>query len=93
MKKVLKPLITENTMNLAKKNWYSFVVPLGNNKNELKSLIEKAFKVNILAIKTVVVKGKTKRSLRTRKTTRSSNWKKAVVLVKEGQKIELFDQA
>ncbi|RJR24956.1 50S ribosomal protein L23 [Candidatus Microgenomates bacterium] len=91
MKRLIKPLITETTLDLAQRNWYTFAVPLGQNKNAIKETVEKQFKVKVTDIKTIVVKGKTKRSLRTRKTTKSSNWKKAMVKVKEGQKIDVFD--
>ena len=91
MKKTIKPLITETTLDLVQKNWYTFAVPLDLNKNAIKELVEKQFKVNVTSIKTIVIKGKTKRSLKTRETTKASNWKKAMVKVKEGQKIEVFD--
>ncbi len=93
MKGSIKPLITEKTLELARKNWYTFAAPLAMNKNQLQELIEKTFKVQVLAAKTVVLKGKSRRSLRSRKIRRLANWKKLMVLVKEGQKIDLFDQA
>lgn len=89
----IKPLITEKTIEMTKKNWYTFAVPQRFGKNDLVPLIEKTFSVNILKIKTVVVKGKSKRSVRSRKVRKLSNWKKAMVLLKEGQKIAVFDQA
>ncbi len=78
-------------MSLAKKNWYTFTVPKDKSKTELKELAEKLFKVDVLAIKTVLVKGKTRRSLKNRRVRKLSNWKKAIVKIKEGQKIEVFD--
>lgn len=91
MKRIIKPLFTETTLDLSQRNWYTFAVPLDQNKNAIKELIEKQFKVKVTDIKTIVVKGKTKRSLKSRKTTKASNWKKAIVKVKEGQKIDVFD--
>ena len=90
---LIKPVVTEATMNMAKKNWYTFATGVGQNKNALKELIEKTFKVNVEAVKTIVVRGKTKRSPKTRKIVKRSDWKKVMVKVKEGQKIEIFDQA
>lgn len=78
-------------MDLAKKNWYTFVVPLDQNKNTIRQLVERTFGVEVEAVKTMVVKGKTKRSPRTRRVINRPNWKKAMVRVKEGQKIELYD--
>jgi large subunit ribosomal protein L23 len=90
MKLDLKPLITETTMRLVKDNWYTFVASPGKDKNQLKNNIDKGFGVDVLAIKTMVVKGKRKRSLRG-KVRQLSDWKKVMVKIKEGQKIELFD--
>lgn len=87
----LRPLITETTINLVKNNWYTFAVPVSARKNELREAIGKAFKVDILEIKTMVVKGKAKRSLKSRKVRQLSDWKKAIVKVKDGQKIDAFD--
>ncbi len=93
MKGNIKPLITEKTLEMAKKNWYTFVVPVEENKNELRGLIEKTFNVQVLDTKTAVVKGKSRRSLKSRKVRRLPDWKKLMVLIKEGQKIDLFEQA
>lgn len=89
----IKPHITEKTIEMTKKNWYTFEAPVHTGKNELKPLIEKTFSVNILKMKTIVVKGKSKRSARSRKIRKLFDWKKVMVLVKEGQKIAVFDQA
>lgn len=83
--------MTEASLAAAKKNWYTFAVPVGANKNEIREEVEKVFGVKVLAVKTAIVPGKTRRNLRARKTSRLSNWKKAMVQVKEGQKIDLFD--
>lgn len=87
----LRPVITETTINLVKSNWYTFAVPVGARKNELREMIGKAFKVDILEIKTMIVKGKKKRSMKNRKVRQLSDWKKAIVKVKDGQKIDVFE--
>lgn len=89
----IKPVITEKTTKMAKKNWYTFAVPVDKGKNEFRKTIEKAFNVQVLRVRSLVVKGKSRRSLRSRKVHRLSDWKKMMVLIKEGQKIDLFDQA
>lgn len=86
----IKPLITERTSALASKNWYTFSAPVGVNKNQLKKMVAESFKVEVTQVRTAVVKGKTKRLVRTRKTRRTADWKKVIVKVKEGQKIDLF---
>jgi len=89
----IEPVITEKTMEMAKRSWYTFAAPIDLNKNELKNLIKDIFKVEVLKIRTVVVKGKRRRSARSRKIHQLPDWKKTMVLLKEGQKIDLFDQA
>lgn len=91
MKANLKPVITETTMNLTKGRWYTFAASKDKNKNGLKEMIEKEFKVDVLDIKTMVVKGKKRRSGKERKMRQLSDWKKVMVKIKEGQKIEAFD--
>ncbi|MGI5826627.1 MAG: 50S ribosomal protein L23 [Patescibacteria group bacterium] len=92
MRVMIKPVITEASMNMTKKNWYTFAATVDHNKDFLRELIEKTFKVEVEEIKTSVVKGKSKRSPRSRKTIKQPDWKKVMVKVKEGQKIEIFDQ-
>jgi large subunit ribosomal protein L23 len=87
----IEPVITETSVGLSAKNWYTFKVPIEFNKNKIKEVLEKMFTVNILSIKTITVRGKTKRSLKSRKLIGKSDWKKAIVKVKEGQKISAFD--
>jgi len=87
----LSPIITETSIAAAQKNWYTFRAPVLDNKNTLRQEIEKTFKVNVLSIKTMVVKGKTKRSAKNRRLSSASDWKKVIVLLKEGQKIDLFE--
>lgn len=87
----LKPIMTETTMALAKKGWYTFGVPAIFRRPEIRETITKAFGVQILEIRTAIMKGKSKRSWRTRRVTKVFPWKKVMVKVKEGQKIELFE--
>lgn len=87
----LRPIITETSMANAQKNWFTFRAPVTENKDKLRQEIEKTFKVNVKKIKTLIVKGKNKKSLRSRKVTKGSDWKKVIVLLKEGQKIDLFE--
>lgn len=91
MKVNLRPIITETTMSLAKKNWYTFAVPKEFGKDQLKKIIQDIFKVEVLAVKTLRVKGKSKRLLKTRKIKKFPDWKKAMFKLKEGQKIDLYE--
>lgn len=87
----ITPLITEQSMKDAQTNKFSFKVPSYVNKTQIKRAIVNKFAVDVVSISTVLVKGKRQRvgSRRTERTV--SAWKKAVVKLKEGQKIGLFD--
>jgi len=87
--RVLKrPVISEKSFSNAENGKYVFIVDNDTNKIEIKKTVEKLFKVNVTDVTTVKVKGKVKR---TRKSIgRRSDYKKAYVTLKEGQKIEDF---
>ncbi len=87
---LLKPLMTEKQLKLQEAaNIYYFAVPKDCNKCEIKTAVEKAFSVKVLAVNTVITRGKWKRVGRT--FGRYSNWKKAAVKLAEGDKIALFE--
>ena len=90
---VIVPLITETSIGLTKSNWYTFRVPREFTKYQLSRQIEELFKVNVLDIKTLLVKEGNKRSLRNRKLRVGETWKKAMVRIKPDQKIAIFDVA
>lgn len=86
---IKKPLISEKGTALSESlGVYSFLVDRGACKTEIKSAIEKLFKVNVVSVNTMIVHGKNKRFGRF--ATKRPNWKKASVRLKAGQKIELF---
>ena len=71
-------------------NRYVFKVNPDANKIEIKSAIEKAFSVKVLDVKTMNMKGKTKRLGRFE--GKRSSWKKAIVRLKEGDSIDIFEK-
>ena len=91
--KVLKkPLITEkSTQMLAEGNWVAFQVHSKANKIQIKNAVEKIFGVTVTRVNTLVVPGKYRRFGRTIGHTKS--WKKAMLRLKKGDKIELFEGA
>ncbi len=89
----IKPLRTEKTMKEAASGRYTFAVDLAANKTDIKRKLEKLFGVNIVKVQTNIVPGKTYRTGRKYLTARRSDWKKATVTVKSGQKIDLFEAA
>lgn len=91
---IIRPIITEkSTDEVGRQNKYSFQVAMEASKNQIKKAIEKFFKVNVLRINVAVIPGKTRYGLRTRKETKKADWKKAIVRIKEGQKIDIFPAA
>jgi large subunit ribosomal protein L23 len=88
---ILGPIISEKSMNDAGKGRYTFMVSLQSSKNDIKKAVEEQFKVNILKISTVIVKGRSVRSGIRRTESLKQPFKKARVQVKEGQKIAIFE--
>jgi large subunit ribosomal protein L23 len=87
---VIKPLITERSMNLRDdENKYVFQVHPRATKPEIRKAVEELFDVKVLTVTTMNVAGKPKRL--GRYAGYRSSWKKAVVRVAEGQKIEIYD--
>jgi large subunit ribosomal protein L23 len=84
-----KPLITEKNTMLQSQGKYAFEVASGANKSQVKQAVEKAFKVTVTGVNVITVKGKTRRAGRRVMTTSPS--KKAIVSLKPGDKIELFE--
>ena len=85
--KILSPLLTEKSTNLSEQNKIIFKVPSQANKKNLKSNIEKIFKVNVIKINIVNKKRRIK-STRGRKV-KISGYKKAIITLKKGQSIDL----
>lgn len=86
---IIKPLITEKVSLITENNnSYGFKVNVKSNKNQIKQAIEKLYDVKVLKINTSVVPGKIKR--RGRAIAKTAKWKKALVQIEAGQKIELF---
>lgn len=88
---LIKPIISEKSSQNAGKNIYTFKVGLKANKIEIKKAVEKTFNVKVLNINTVVVKGKVKRAGKRKLEVKKSSWKKATLMLKPEQKIDLFE--
>jgi len=84
-----RPVITEKNSVLQSQGKYAFEVAEESNKNQIKQAVEKAFKVKVLAVNVSSVPGKKKRIGRREVLTQS--WKKAIVTLKSGDKIEFFE--
>lgn len=88
---LLKPLVTENSMNGAKNGHFSFAVLKSATRPEIKNAVEKAFGVAVVKIETLSLPAKTYRAGKTRVEKRTTRGKKAIVTLSPGQKIDLFE--
>ena len=84
-----RPLITEKNTALQAQGKYAFEVAGEASKHQIEQAVEKAFKVKVTAVNVMTVAGKTRRVGRRQVLTQS--WKKAIVTLKSGDKIELFE--
>ena len=87
---ILRPVISEKSTTQAERNNYTFAVDRDANKFLVKQAVEAEFKVTVLGVRIVNVKPKEKRRGRRTKGT-VPGWKKAVVTIAPGDKIELFE--
>jgi len=88
---IIAPLITEKSMSGTMQQQYAFEVHRRATKTQIRLAIVEIFKVDVLKVNTVNVAGKKKNFARrgVRTSGMQSSWKKAIVTLKQGQKIEL----
>ena len=84
-----RPLITEKSTILHVQGKYAFEVAREANKPQIKQAVEKAFDVQVTAVNVMMVAGKRRRF--GRRQLPGHPWKKAIVTLKPGDKIELFE--
>jgi large subunit ribosomal protein L23 len=86
---IRRPIISEKSTMLTELGGkYAFEVAAGANKQEIKDAVQRLFNVKVREVRTMVMHGKVKRVGRFE--TKRPNWKKALVTLAEGQKIEFF---
>ncbi len=89
---ITQPIITEKSLALAnEQNIYTFEVVYSATKSQIKKLIEKIFEVEVEQINTIVAPSKRRRVGKKRQAILKTTQKKALVKLKSGQTIELFD--
>ena len=86
---LIRPIVTEKSTALMEQGKYTFRVPLAATKIQIRQAVAQIFKVKVQAVNTMRYEGKLKRMGRTQ--GRRSDWKKAVVTLKPGEAIELFE--
>ena len=92
---LIKPIVTEKmTEIMERENKYGFIVNYNANKIEIAKAIEKRFEVEVLAVNTIRYKGKTKTqsTKKGRFSGKTPQFKKAIITLKEGQKLDLFEE-
>jgi large subunit ribosomal protein L23 len=92
---LIKPLVTEKmTAIMESENKYGFIVDHNANKIEIAKAIKKRFEVDVVAVNTIKYKGKTKTQFtkRGRFTGKTPQFKKAIITLKEGQTLDLFEE-
>lgn len=86
---IVKPVMTEKSMNLQAENKYTFIVDKLANKTEIKNAVEKVFNVKVKKVYTMNIKGKPKRM--GRYVGKTPDRKKAIIALEEGYTIKLFE--
>ena len=86
---IIKPLITEKSVAKMSEGKYAFKVRLDANKTQIKQAIEEIFGVTVVRVNTMRVRGKLRRQ--GKYIGRRSDWKKAIVQLKEGDSIKVFE--
>jgi large subunit ribosomal protein L23 len=90
---ILRPVISEKSMDETQRGKYTFRVHADANKHQVKAAIEELFKVDVVTINVSTLKPKEKSRNRGRARIEgwTSKWKRAVVTLAAGQKIEFFE--
>lgn len=90
---IISPIRTEKTEDILSsgQNKYYFKVAINANKIEIRKAVEELFKVKVIKCDTIKVKGK--RKSWGRKSGKRPDWKKAILTLKEGDKITIFEGA
>jgi large subunit ribosomal protein L23 len=86
---IIRPIISEKSYSQIENNRYTFEVDKHASKPEIADAVREVFNVTVLKVNTMRVPGKSRRLRTSQGVTRS--WKKAVVTLKEGDKIEFFE--
>jgi len=88
---IISPIITEKAMKASEGGKYSFITALAASKTDIKQAVESLFKVKVVSIQTNIVKGRQKRTGTRRIEVTAQPWKKAMVQLKKGEKIGIFE--
>lgn len=90
---IIAPVISEKSSSDAGRSRFTFKISKNADKRNIKKAVEDKFKVNVVSVSTSIVKGRTQKFGPRRIETKLSSFKKAVVQLKTGEKIDLFEVA
>jgi len=85
---IIRPVVSEKTYVLSAADRYTFRVHADAHKTQIRQAVEELFNVHVVEVRTISVRAKPKRRGLTRGRTRS--WKKAIVQVRPGESIPIF---
>ena len=92
---IIRPVVSEKSLDLTKSgNKYTFAVQSSANKHQIAAAVEGLFKVTVLDVNVLTTKSKAKQGRwrrRTRVLGRTTPWRKAIVTLRAGDKIEFFE--
>ncbi len=87
----IKPFITEKSLQLASKGWYTFATRDHASKPVVAAIIARLYTVTVTKIRSILMSGKTRRVGRKMNVVSKPNWKKILVRLAKGQKIPVFE--
>lgn len=87
---LIRPVVTEKSYTVAEGGQYVFEVDMRANKMQVKSAVETAFNVTVYDVNTMIMPAKINRR-GSRELVRQAKWKKAIVTLKPGDRIQLFE--
>lgn len=87
-----KPIITEKSMKLTEQGLFTFLVDKNALKPEIAKAVARKFSVDVLSVKTINTKGERRMQRKVRGYYQTPGFKKAIVLVKKGQSIPVFEK-
>lgn len=91
MPNIIRPLITEKTLTLAARGWYTFTAKKEADKKQIAQEIAALYNVKVINVRTAMMHGKMRRVGKMQKYMKKPDWKKVSVELVKGQKIDAFE--
>ncbi len=88
---IKKPLVSEKSMKAVEGNCYMFIVDKAASKNQIRRAVEAIFGVNVIGVRTMILKKKRKRLPNSRRAIQPAAVKRAIVELKEGEKLDIYE--